>query len=737
MALNALGLGIVFTASNLASEVIKSLARDFKDLDGTVDIGGKRISASLIQVGAGVAALGAGAAGLAGLKVAADAAGDFEAAIAKSAVTANLTAKQTRVLSKEVFRLSQTFGRDLIETAEGAFPIVSANFTETADVAKVFEASLKLATAGFSDLASATRAVIGLTVGFGEGAEGAARAADLLAVAAGRSQADVAQFAQALPRAISLSAEFGVGQDELVAALSAVTGTTKNAAESITAIRGALIAIVRGDAGKAAETAERLGIEFGSTALKAKGFAAILEDIKNKIGDDTTALRTLFPDVEGLEGILALTGSQAENFAQTLELVRNSAGAADRGVAKVSKTFNFLKAQAKATGQVLKVRFGDAAIPLFGTFSKIMIGLGKIFDNISDSTIRFIVKIVELGSVLLIAVGGGLILNVVKRFWPAIIKIIGGGAATIAAALLPIIIVTLKIAAVMFLLKLAFQKNFLGIRTILKSAITVFQILFEAFRTGGNLSEEASEKFLMLSPPIQNLILTLFAAGERIRSFFRGVIDTLRPIVGELFGPIGNALKSLVFAAIDFVDSILGIFGVGTLMKDLFAVFFSEGTTGFRDMGQTIGIVAGFIANVLVKGIELSIGALRILVNVLTLIAKAIGIVFAPIRIAISGLSKLARLVTGGGIRLERPEGFGGPAPIAVPQLGGGPRAATALGGGGGIDADELAASLGAVIEDRPLEINLNVDGETLEQVSTKARTRRERRRARGVGGSF
>lgn len=730
MALNALGLGIVFTASNLASDVIKSLAKDFKDLDGTVDIGGKRISASLIQVGAGVAALGAGAAGLAGLKIAADAAGDFEAAIAKSAITAELTAEKTDILRKEVFRLSKTFGRDLIETAEGAFPIVSAGFIETADLAEVFEASLKLATAGFSDLASATKAVIGLTAGFGEGAESAARAADLLAVAAGRSQADVAQFAQALPRAISLSKAFGVGQDELVAALSAVTGTTKNANESITAIRSTLIAIVRGDAGKAAETAERLGIAFGSTALKSKGLVAILADIKDKIGDDVTALRTLFPDVEGLEGVLALTGSQAKNFAETLEAVRNSAGAADRGVAKVTSTFNFLKAQAKATGQVLKVRFGDAAIPIFATFSKVMIGLGKIFDNISDSTIGFIVKIIELGSVLLLAIGGGLILNVVKRFWPAIIKIIGGGAATIGAALLPIIIVTLKIAAVMFLLKLAFQQNFLGIRTILKSAITVFQVLFEAFRSGGELSEETSKKFLMLSPPIRDLILTLFAAGERIRSFFRGIIDTLGPIARELIAPIGKALKSLVLAAFNFADSILGIFGVGTLMKDLFAGFFDDSTTGFKNMGETVGIVAGFILNFLVAGIEVAIDALRVMVDVLTLIAKAIGIIFTPIRFILKGLTQLTRLVTGGAIRLDRPEGFGGPAPQPLfgSQRFGGARVATALGGGGALDPDELAASLGQVFEDRPIEIRLEVDGEKLGQALGKARSRRGRR---------
>ncbi len=202
MALNALGLGIVFTASNLASGVIQKLSKDFSGLDKNIDIGGKKISTTFLEIGAGLALIKAGSVGLNVLSSATDFFADFESALTKTAVTGQLTAKEVQTLQETVLRLGPAFGRDLIEVAEGTFPIISAGFKDVSDLTLIFESSLKLASAGFAGLEESTRAVIGFVAGFGENAEEAAKQTDLLVVAAGRAQADVGEFASALPSAI-------------------------------------------------------------------------------------------------------------------------------------------------------------------------------------------------------------------------------------------------------------------------------------------------------------------------------------------------------------------------------------------------------------------------------------------------------------------------------------------------------------------------------------------------------
>jgi len=752
MALNALGLGIVFTASNLASGVIQKLSKDFSGLDKNIDVGGKKISTTFIEIGAGLALIKAGSIGLSALGGATDFFADFESALTKTAVTGQLTAKEVAALQETVLRLGPAFGRDLIEVAEGAFPIISAGFTDVTDLALIFESSLKLASAGFAGLEESTRAVIGFVAGFGENAEEAAKQTDLLVVAAGRAQADVGEFAAALPSAIALSKEFGVTQEELAAALAAMTLTTQTARVSITQLRGVLTAIARSDSPAAQLAAKGIGLEFSVAALKAKGFAKFLDEVRVKAEGDIKVLRKLFPDVEGLNAILTLTGSQAEAFADILDDVRNSLGAADKGFAQIVKTLNFMRDQVSALSQVIKLKFGEVAIPMFKGLTRIVRTMGQVFVALPPGVFKLVGAFVAFASVLATVGGSFLIIRAAFRFWPIMAKFLGLSAKTMGAALLPFLVLMLKIAAVTLLLKVVIEKRFGPLSKVFEKAGNALVILFTLFRQGGNLSGKLADDFLALADPIQGIIVTIFTLGSKAIAFFSGLGNALAPIL-DLINPLLDSVFGLVGAIGELAFEILRLILPPGMVED-FKEFFTTGTGGFKKLGETIGLVASFIINGIVRGIQIAIAQVQTLAKIASSILKFSRGDFKGGLQALKDIGKIQVSGFTGGINAPRPAPTQDSAGSSLLGNLGGPGAAGALGTGNIfgnlLDPESFTTPIVEAIEEgnrnKNVDLRVDIDGQRLAGALRKAGNRNGlfrnvsgggRSRGAGASGSF
>jgi len=94
MSLNNLGLGFVFSARDLASGTIANLERSFMSLAKRVGLGTESITSSFRALGVGLSIFTAGAVGIAGAFALANAAGDFESAVAAVAAVSGATAEE-------------------------------------------------------------------------------------------------------------------------------------------------------------------------------------------------------------------------------------------------------------------------------------------------------------------------------------------------------------------------------------------------------------------------------------------------------------------------------------------------------------------------------------------------------------------------------------------------------------------------------------------------------------------
>ncbi|MFM2153002.1 MAG: hypothetical protein RL199_1437, partial [Pseudomonadota bacterium] len=98
--LNALGLGFVFTARDLASGTMKNLERQFSSLDDRVGLGTESMSSAFQQLGLGLALVTAGASTLAGALSLAGVAGRFEQAIAAVGAVSGATRTELQRLEE-------------------------------------------------------------------------------------------------------------------------------------------------------------------------------------------------------------------------------------------------------------------------------------------------------------------------------------------------------------------------------------------------------------------------------------------------------------------------------------------------------------------------------------------------------------------------------------------------------------------------------------------------------------
>ena len=222
--------------------------------------------------------------------------------------------------------------------SEGLYQTISAGITDTGDAMNFLEVSANAARAGLSSVGVAVSGLTSAVAAFGFQASDVNLISDKFFKTVEVGKLRFEDIASSIGSVAPLAAQLGISLDELLAAGSALTLTGQTLSESFTNIQGVMNAVLRPTA-EAEKLAEKLGVEFGATALQTKGLTRFLRDLQEQVGGDVEVMGQLFGRIEGLRGVLALTGNQAESFAKNLNAIQNAAGATDKAVAIQNETF--------------------------------------------------------------------------------------------------------------------------------------------------------------------------------------------------------------------------------------------------------------------------------------------------------------------------------------------------------------------------------------------------------------
>lgn len=306
----------------------------------------KRPASNLIFLGLDLQQLAQSMAILSGAFAIAGAAGtkfaiDFQSQLRGINALAQLSERDLAALGEQIRGL--TFDPSIVqgprELATGLRFIISSGF-EGAEALGVLRQAARGATAGNAELASVSKALVGVLNALPRGAISAADVIDILAETVDKGIIEFEDLSNQLGEVLGAVGATQVPFTEVGAAISVITRAGIPAAETMTALNRVLLSFIAPTA-EAKELAAELGLEFNVTSLRSKGLVESLREVDQAVGDDTEALKTLFGDTRAVRGALALTRNDLADFTELAEqqtLATQGLGAAQKQLAEQLKS---------------------------------------------------------------------------------------------------------------------------------------------------------------------------------------------------------------------------------------------------------------------------------------------------------------------------------------------------------------------------------------------------------------
>jgi len=257
---------------------------------------------------------------------------------------ATLTAIPMKTLRKEVQLLAGDFGLAKDELTKGLYDALSAGIPE-GNVFEFMRTASKAAIAGASDTASAVDILTTTMNAFKIPATEAEAVADTLFTTVRLGKTTLTELSQSLAQVAPLAAASGIRFEEISAAIATLTKQGTKTPQAITQIRQTIIA---------------LNENLGDGWSKTMSFQDALVRLRESAGGSDNALKQMVGRVEGVIGVLGLTGDNAAGAAKDLDEMTRSAGAMGDAFAEM-EDLNPLDKLAQQADNV-KTSFGAAAL---------------------------------------------------------------------------------------------------------------------------------------------------------------------------------------------------------------------------------------------------------------------------------------------------------------------------------------------------------------------------------------
>lgn len=265
-------------------------------------------------------------------------------------------------MGSEVKKISSDTGISVHNLSSGLYEVVSA-FGESADSAKQLEIAAKAAKAGNAETADSVKMLAAITKGYGDTSAAAVqKASDLAFVTVKLGQTSFPELASSMGQVVPLAATMKVSQEELFGAMATLTGVTGGTAEVTTQLK----AVMQGFMSPSKEMTsalEKMGYSSGAAALESESLGSILNKLKESVNGDEVAFASMFSSVEAKNAVLALAGTQADNFAAKTEAMKSATGAADEAFKRQTSSVKEMAARIKNQGLVILMSIGEKALP--------------------------------------------------------------------------------------------------------------------------------------------------------------------------------------------------------------------------------------------------------------------------------------------------------------------------------------------------------------------------------------
>ena len=432
----------------------------------------------------------------------------------------------------------------------------------------------KLATAGFTDSASALDLLSTTMNAYGMEADQVNRVSDVLLMTQNKGKTTVGELSQAMGKVIPTASAYGVSLENLAAAYATTTAKGIATAESTTYLSGMIneLGDSGSDVGKIVK--EKLGKSFKECMAEGMSLGEVLDACRQYADENGVSLNELFGSAEAGKAALAIAGDGIDGFTANLDAMNNASGATDEAFEKMQTDSWDLN---KAINEIknVMIEFGGTLVetlrPAIEGFISGVTAFKDWFASIGPEGQRAIIGIAAVAAAigpLLVIVGSlagaiGNIGSLIAGFGAAATgagAAAGGMGASLGALLGPVALVVAAIAGVVAVVMYLWNTSE-GFRNAVMGA-------WDA------ISSKVQEVAAFLMPYIQMAMTAIQQSVTTVMQAIMPVIDaaiqfvlsTVIPVVTSLMDTVGN-----VFAAI--LATITGVMtGVSQIISGALSV---------------------------------------------------------------------------------------------------------------------------------------------------------------------
>ena len=373
---NAVQTAVVKIIGTLDPSVAKSVADANKKFSG--------LKAGIVATGAVLA--GATTAAVAFGKSALDSAAKFETGMSNIATlldgdTATVN-KRIAEMGDDIMGVAKKTGLATDDLSNGMYQIVSA-LGDSADATSQLEVAAKAAKAGGATTVDAINLLSAVTKGYGDtSGEAWSKASDLAFQTVKLGQTSFPELAASMGKVVPIASALNISQEELFGSFATLTGVTGSTAEVATQMKAVFSGLMT-PSKQLSDTISSLGYSSANAMLDQLGLIGTLDKLSAACGDDKQAVAKLFSSVEAQTAVLALAGSQTENWVEKTEAMAGAADATSKAFDKSTDNLQGKLDKMKQVFETFKIRVGNILIPIVTNIvDKAIPKIEKAFDTL-------------------------------------------------------------------------------------------------------------------------------------------------------------------------------------------------------------------------------------------------------------------------------------------------------------------------------------------------------------------
>ena len=320
---------------DFVSKEMKRMGRNVKREATQMEKAWKGVKRAMVGVGLALKVAFAAAA-FKGMRTGIRRAFEFSHAMSEVRTIMDETSMSFSAASKNVSDLALELGRSEIEVAKSLYQTLSAGVTDTADAMLMLNQSGRLAVASLMTTNEATDLLTNTFNAYGMAIneEALTATSDLMQQTVKLGKVIGSELSHSLGYVMPIASNLGVSLKELNAMLAALTLGGMNANMAATQLRQAMSQLLN-PTDDAADLLREYNVDISAARVQAEGFLPVLREIRDTFGGNAKAIQTLFPNIRGMIGVMALAGNQFDDVQRIMGEFDNAAGATDVAFGKM------------------------------------------------------------------------------------------------------------------------------------------------------------------------------------------------------------------------------------------------------------------------------------------------------------------------------------------------------------------------------------------------------------------